>query len=427
VSVVWDAVAARGDEVVLVESGEPFSGRRLLDEAERILAAVQDGPAGRAAAVFGATAPLIAALMACERADVELVCLRDASHALPPDLAVDGVTLDGWLPQGGEPAAERSGFHVLIASSGTTGPPKLARHTLARLLGRVRTAGPDAASRRWLLTYHPATFAGLQVILTALTDGGRLYALVPDASSSELATYAAAQVVTHISATPTFWRTFCATLGPAAAETPLRVATLGGERSTQATLDLVRRSFPQAKIAHIFASTETGALFSVTDGREGFPAAWLETGVDGVRLRVSDGLLEVQSPRSMLGYAHDTGAAEGWVATGDLVELDGDRVLFAGRLGRTLNIGGAKVDPEEVEGVLQEAAGVVDAHVYGRANPITGMLVAADVVLEKPADREESLRVLREHASRRLERHKVPRVITVVDRIVARSGKKTRA
>ena len=129
----------------------------------------------------------------------------------------------------------------------------------------------------------------------------------------------------------------------------------------------------------------------------------------------------------MLGYAHDAGAAEGWVATGDLAELDGDRVLFAGRLGRTLNIGGAKVDPEEVEGVLQEAAGVVDAHVYGRANPITGMLVAADVVLEKPADREESLRVLREHASSRLERHKVPRVITVVDRIVARSGKKTRA
>jgi len=99
VSVVWDAVAAHGDEVVLVESGEPFSGRRLVDEAERILAAVQDGAAGRAAAVFGATAPLVAALMACERADVEIVCLRDASHALPPDLALDGVPLDGWLPR----------------------------------------------------------------------------------------------------------------------------------------------------------------------------------------------------------------------------------------------------------------------------------------------------------------------------------------
>jgi len=45
-----------------------------------------------------------------------------------------------------------------------------------------------------------------------------------------------------------------------------------------------------------------------------------------------------------------------------------------------INVGGAKVRPEEIEQQLLAIAGVMDAHVFGRRNPISGQLVAAEVV-----------------------------------------------
>jgi acyl-CoA synthetase (AMP-forming)/AMP-acid ligase II len=418
---------SRADDVLLVEAGQSFSGRDLLELGDELSRSASRGSVGLIGGVFGRTAELIAALVACERVGAELLCLR-ALQPLPEGLGVDGWLTDDRPEQDEADVAvaaskQPSDFFVLLPSSGTTGPPKLARHSLARLLGRIR---PQAGAE-WLLTYHPASFAGLQVILSALFGGGRIYSLAPGASVGELSGYAVEHQVTHISATPTFWRAFCSALGPSASRVPVTVATLGGERATQSTLDLIAARFPQAKVAHIYASTEAGALFSVTDGREGFPSTWLERGIEGVRLRVNAGQLEVLSPRAMLAYAREPELeASAWLATGDLVERRGDRVVFVGRLGRTLNIGGAKVDPEEVEAVIQEIAGVVDARVYGRPSPITGTIVAADVVLDGQRDPGEAARAIRRHASSRLDRYKVPRVIDVVGSVDVSLGKKQR-
>ena len=44
--------------------------------------------------------------------------------------------------------------------------------------------------------------------------------------------------------------------------------------------------------------------------------------------------------------------SEGFVDTGDMVELRGDRYYFVGRRGGIINIGGLKVHPEEIEAVI---------------------------------------------------------------------------
>ena len=44
--------------------------------------------------------------------------------------------------------------------------------------------------------------------------------------------------------------------------------------------------------------------------------------------------------------------ADGFVDTGDMVELRGDRYHFVGRRGGIINIGGLKVHPEEIEAVI---------------------------------------------------------------------------
>ena len=325
---------------------------------------------------------------------------------------------------------EASETRILIATSGTTGEPKLAEHSLDGLLGRVRQH-PRAQNRsRWLLVYHPATFGGLQVLLTVLTTGAELVTVTPSTIPA-LSDAALAYQPTHVSATPTFWRSFLMFLGPRATDLHLKQITLGGEIADESILERLRATFKDARVSHIYASTEAGALFSVQDGHPGFPSAWLEAGIDDVALRVRDGVLQVRSPRAMKRYVNkDTEAvitSDGWLITGDMVEQVGDRVLFRGREDVMLNVGGAKVQPEEVEAQLLGLPEVVEASVYGVPNPLTGMVVGADIVLRADLMELDARRSILAQLRRKLESYKVPRVLHFVDTIeVSQAGKKER-
>jgi acyl-coenzyme A synthetase/AMP-(fatty) acid ligase len=321
------------------------------------------------------------------------------------------------------------GFHVLVASSGTTGEPKIARHRLQALLGRIRRRPSKHESARWLLTYQPASFAGLQVILTALVSGDELVA-VSELGVRALTDAALKWLPTHISATPTFWRSFLVAAGHKLSQVPLAHLTLGGEVADQSTLDSLRAAFPASGVTHIYATTEAGALFAVKDGVAGFPVEWLVNGIEGVELRIIDGVLEVRSPRSMMGYLGGEGktslTTSGWLRTGDLVTIRDNRVHFLGRIDTVISVGGAKVTPEEVEHVLVQTPGVLDARAFGVSNVITGSVVGAEIVTDVQ-NHEGLRREIIAHLKGRLEPYKVPRIIRFVQSIPTyQSGKKRR-
>src|SRR6202011_676146 len=73
---------------------------------------------------------------------------------------------------------------------------------------------------------------------------------------------------------------------------------------------------------------------------------------------------------------------DGFVDTGDMVELSAERYHFIGRKGGIINVGGQKVHPEEVEAAINRHPAVWDSLVRSRKNPITGAIVVADVVLK---------------------------------------------
>ena len=73
---------------------------------------------------------------------------------------------------------------------------------------------------------------------------------------------------------------------------------------------------------------------------------------------------------------------DGFVDTGDMLELHGDRYVFAGRRGGIINIGGLKVHPEEIEAVINRHPQVRMSLVRPKRSPITGSIVIADVVLK---------------------------------------------
>ena len=131
--------------------------------------------------------------------------------------------------------------------------------------------------------------------------------------------------------------------------------------------------------------------------------------------------------------AHDVTALadqDGFVDTGDMVELRGDRYYFVGRRGGIINIGGLKVHPEEIEAAINCHPDVRMSRAKSRRSPITGGVVVADVILAdgtEPARAREIRDAILAGCRERLAAHKVPAVIRFVEALdVTPAGKLAR-
>lgn len=326
------------------------------------------------------------------------------------------------------PSAERQ--PLLIRTTGTTGTPKAARHDWS-VLGRTIASVTPRPQQRWLLAYGPHQFAGLQVLQHVLASQATLVAPFPRQPRDGL-TALATGGVTCVSATPTYWRFLLAEASAREVPLPeLEQVTLGGEASPGDLLAELRAAFPTARISQVYASTELGSVASVTDGLPGLAVESLlsDTNPDA-HLKVEDGVLWVRAAAGMLGYADATGAAptgeDGWRSTGDQVEIVDGRVLFRGRTSEVINVGGVKVHPLPVEDRIRALPAVGMVRVFGRANRLTGAVVAAEIV---PTDTGADLDTIRgqvREAVADLPRAWHPRSVTLVDAIQTQGDKTVR-
>lgn len=326
------------------------------------------------------------------------------------------------------PSCRACGTEWVLFTSGTTGRPKMVVHTLESLSGPLDDGVVHPSGAVWSTFYDVRRYGGLQILLRALIGGGSMVLSDAGEPMAAFLRRAAQQGITHISGTPSHWRQ--ALMSGAAGIISPAYVRLSGEVADQPILDALRAAFPKASIAHAFASTEAGVAFDVRDGLAGFPAALLGEG--SVHTRIADGRLWVRSSRNAsryLGEATLARSADGFIDTGDLVEQVGDRVYFRGRREGVINVGGQKVYPEEVEAVLLSHPDVRVARVWPRKNPITGAVVAADVVVA--GDERSGFDALRDDLLRlcrsALAKHKVPVSIRQVDHIaLTPSGKVVR-
>lgn len=354
---------------------------------------------------------------------------------------------------------------LLVRTTGTTGRPKAARHDW-RVLARTVSGTRPRPEQRWLLAYGPHQFAGVQVLLHVVAARATLVAPFPRQPRDGLRALLH-DGVTCISATPTYWRFLLAEARGSGVVLPaLEQVTLGGEAVPGDLLDELRTAFPGARISQVYASTELGSITSVTDGRPGLASSslWSPANPEAA-VRVEGGQLWARARAGMLGYAGGTGpsaavrgsvaagaggdgpedeawdgdradgahsdlTADGWLPTGDLVEVVGDRVLFRGRTSEVINVGGVKVHPLPVERRIAAVPGVALARVFGRPNPLTGAIVAAEVVPARLAGggepNVEELRRAVKEAVADLPPAWRPRSVGFVDAIETRGGKTVR-
>jgi len=304
----------------------------------------------------------------------------------------------------------------VLATSGTTGTPKLIEHQLSTLTRTVRADAERGAQYVWGLLYDPNRFAGLQVVLQALISGSTL--VVPDRIQFDAQLDAIlAQPVNALSATPTLWRKML--MDGRITKLPLRQLTLGGETADQHTLDALKRCFPQARIVHIYASTEAGTGFAVHDGRAGFPAAWLEDTEYTSALRINEAQHLLIKPTLLPKGAEIMTRidAEGYLDTEDLVRIENDRVLFVGRASGAINVGGNKVSPELLESYLRNLDGVADARIYAKKSSMMGQLVAAEVVLVEGSDHKVMRQLIMQSCRKDLQSWEIPAFINFTNEI----------
>jgi acyl-coenzyme A synthetase/AMP-(fatty) acid ligase len=318
-------------------------------------------------------------------------------------------------------------------TSGTMGPPKLVLHTLSSLIGAILCGAVPAEKMVWGTLYDIRRFGGLQVFLRAALSGASLILSSPSESIRSYLARAGSHGVTHISGTPSQWRR--ALMSGSAHSISPEYVRLSGEIADQAILNHLRSVYPQARVVHAFGSSEAGTVFEVNDGAAGFPADLIGHG-QNVEMKVENGTLRVRSPWTATRYVGDDAPtlkdADGFIDTGDLVDLRNGRYYFVGRRDGRINVGGLKVHPEEVEAVINLHPAVHMSRVRAKKNPVTGSVVVADVVLSAPSqvgsDEEHALQNdILQFCHKSLPSHKVPALIRFVATLgIAESGKMIR-
>jgi fatty-acyl-CoA synthase len=207
----------------------------------------------------------------------------------------------------------------------------------------------------------------------------------------------------------------------------------GGAMLSSTVKDELKKQLPQVIIMDRFGSSESGAQGAVEDGTTG-PRFVMgdDTSVldnDLLPLTPGDGKIGklARTGRIPLGYYKDQVKTDAtfpmdangvrWSVPGDLasVEVDGT-ITVHGRGSASINSGGEKIFPEEVEAAVKTHPAIFDAVVVGIPDDRFGERVAAVVHL-KHGHAPPTIEDLREHCRALIAGYKMPRQMLVVDEI----------
>lgn len=433
------AAAARPERAALRTPGGDWSYARLHAAAHagaHELAARGAGPGGRVAIALPAGLEFAQALHACLLLGAVAVPvdlrLSDAERA--PILAATSVQITEPLGTATAPvragkrapirdAHELDAVALVIHTSGTTSAPRAVELTYGNILwsalGSAVALGLDP-QERWLCTLPLSHVGGLSILLrsaiyaTTATVHERFDALrVLDALRAGEAT-----LVSLVATT-------LARLLDAGLERPpaLRCALTGGGPVPVALLARARAAGVPVSLTYglteACSQVTTTPVAAIADTEAAAPTAGPP--LFCTRLCIApDGEILVRGPT----VAPAALAADGWLHTGDLGELDAwGRLRVSGRKADTIVSGGENVAPAEVEAVLEAHPQVLEAGVIGRPDEQWGEAVSAWVVARPGA--ELDVGELAAHCARELAPYKVPKHFTLSERPLprTRSGK----
>ncbi len=293
---------------------------------------------------------------------------------------------------------------LVLFSSGSTGESKAILHDLAALSQKFKKPGKAQRTISFLLYDH---IGGVNTMLYTLANAGCLVT-VEDRSPDGVLSAVENHRVELLPTSPTFLNLLLLSEAFQRHDlSSLKTITYGTEPMAESTLQRLVALFPQTRFLQTYGLSEVGILRSRSQRSD---SLWVRLGGDEFQTRVVDGMLEIKAQSAMLGYlnAPSPFKPDGWFPTGDMVQVKGDEVKILGRKSEIINVGGQKVYPAEVEGVLQGMDNVAEVTVYAEKSAITGQIVCARVILLCPEDAKPFIARLRTYCQGKLEPFKTP-------------------
>jgi acyl-CoA synthetase (AMP-forming)/AMP-acid ligase II len=343
-------------------------------------------------------------------------------------------------------APEFPGFHLVLGTSGTTGEPRRIVHSEAGLLaGAWLTASvsdelgtPDAegppvsgelenALRRrsplglGLLSGMPlSSISGITMVLRALLLGETFYGL--ESASSDAIWSGVERGANAIGITPQVARALVRSR-PRPLPDILHVG-IGGS-AAGARLCQTLESVVGAPVSCGYGSTELGGAALMARPWDPPSVRWNTVGrpLPGVSVQLEGSSSDLRrlvcrSPAAMVGLLHRDRIIPregGGIETGDSASVDSaGNYVIAGRTDFLISRGARRIDPVEIERVIEECEGVVRAGVLGVSSAVVGeqdIVAIVEVDSQKPPARGQ----IRRELVARLPPHHVPRSVRIVD------------
>jgi len=417
---LWGTVVACcrrwGPRRALVGSGEALTYRDLLLRSEiagvELARAVEEVPAPplRLGLCLGNSPAHVVQLLGAWAAGVVPFLLDPQLtpgeiDAIATDCGLDAVvTEEGWraYERRADPWPLRADTRLCRFTSGTTGRPKCLEFTgeavVAAARGWVEGTGLGSTDRILCLASLANGLAFNTSLLAAFLAGAELCFLPGLPLSRPIARTIAEHGITRLVAFPALYRLFAAPEAPPPGElASLRQALSAGAPLSPAVREAFRQRY-SLDISDYYGIAEAGP---VTFERGTFTGSGLGTPLPGCQLRIvpagatagsgeePGGELWVRTGSMASGYLNHPGdfeqrlSGEGFYRTGDRAELRQGRLFLVGRRGDHLNVGGRKVDPEEVLAVVLALPGVADAVIFPETDA-RGETVAHLVVVPAP-------------------------------------------
>lgn len=282
----------------------------------------------------------------------------DRCHVLAnprdPDAVEQARIIEDWARQ--EP---RLSGHVLFTTSGTTGGRKWAALSRGALLASAKMVNDHLSvqqSDHWLLALPDFHVGGMGVIARSYAQDCALTRLPGCWDACQFHSLAEQQHVTLTSMVPT--QLYDIVEAGLRAPESVRAVIVGGGRLDD---DLYQRAMAYGwPVVETYGMTESCSQIATSDIRERVMRV-----LPGWQTKVSaSGQLSIKGESLLSAYVtcrvsdcsmHDP-KVNGWFETGDLVDVDGDRLMVKGRVDRCVKVLGELVNLDEVEGQLLRVA-----------------------------------------------------------------------
>ena len=430
IQIITERMARQGSKTAIIWNGTYYSYSTfisLVDEWREVLTSLNIGRGTVCGFVAEYSPQSCALIFALIKAKAILVPFTiSAHHELPEFIKIASVEClfrfsldDSWTFEEfhvGEKNDLLISFYdrdvsgLVVFSSGSTGKPKGILQDCERVMKKFVVERQEWSTLLFLMLDH---FGGFNTLLSSFANGGTAICLA-DRSPDSVCLAIEQTKATLLPTTPTFLNMLIASrLHKNFDLSSIKLITYGTEVMPEATLSIIKKVFPNARLKQTYGLSELGVLRSKSEKDD---SVWVKIGGDGFETKVINNILWVRSEANMVGYLNAPSPIDkdGWMCTGDHVVVRGEYMHILGRDSEIINVGGQKVFPAEIENILLEADNVVEATVIGVPHPIMGNVVKAMVSLNSPEDPLHLTERLRRHCIERMSKHKIPIRFTTI-------------